>query len=303
MSLYRNFTFTLNNYQDKPDLHLSLDQLPCRYMKYGKEVSESGTPHLQGMVVFKSQTSLKSAVKKLGGCHVEIMKSLEGSLIYCSKDGDITERGDCPMSNKAKGEKGREYYQNIIDLAEQDRIDEIDPQARLQYRASIRGFRDDASKKRKLEDTDAQHEWYYGPPGSGKSRKAREENPEAYLKMCNKWWDGYEDEEVVLIEDLDVKHEVLGHHLKIWGDRYPHLAEYKGGAKKIRPQKIIVTSNFHPEEIFQDEKTLGPILRRFKCIQFGDNPWTPVMPVRPMHDPVCNAPLTPCVCQTICSNI
>lgn len=270
MSKSRNYVFTLNNYQDKPEAVALIDLLPCRYMKYGREVGEEGTPHLQGLVVFNSPISFKSATEKLAGCHVEVMKSLVGSLAYVGKDGDVVERGTCPDSQDVKGKKGKAYYQNIINLAKEDRIEEIDPQAQLIYHGQIRKIRDEESKKRKFEDTEERMEWYCGPSGTGKSRKAREENPEAYLKMCNKWWDGYENEDVVIIEDLDVKHDVLAHHLKIWGDRYPFLAEYKGGAKKIRPRKIIVTSNYHPDDIWTNPSDIDPIKRRFRVTVFGN---------------------------------
>lgn len=33
--------------------------------------------------------------------------------------------------------------------------------------------------------------WYYGEAGCGKTRTAVQEHPEAYMKLSNKWWDGY----------------------------------------------------------------------------------------------------------------
>ena len=113
------------------------------------------------------------------------------------------------------------------------------------------------------------NEWHWGPTGTGKSLHCRTTYPEAYIKMPNKWWDGYQEEKVVLIEDIQTEHACLGYHFKIWADHYPYPAEIKGTTTKIRPQKILVTSNYHPRDIWTDPAVLEPILRRFKVIEYN----------------------------------
>ena len=274
---FRNFTFTLNNWQDKVAAVENLNNLECRYIVFGKEVGDSGTPHLQGTVIWKNAKTESAARKALSGCHVEVCKDLQASIEYCKKDGNVTERGTAPMSKKDKavvcGQAEQDRWMNIRHAAEEGRLEDIPDQIRFMHYKCINYHREQGRLKRKLEDTEEQHEWYWGPSGTGKSRKARTENPEAYLKNCNKWWDGYSDQDIVLIEDFDKKHDVLGHHMKIWADRYPFNAEIKGGSTgNIRPKKIVVTSNYHPEHIWSAAQDLEPILRRFKVTAFGEYP-------------------------------
>jgi len=265
MSRARNFTFTWNN--PPQDCEATLRALKgVKYAIYGRECGS--TPHLQGTIVFKNANTLAQAIKKLPGCHVEVCKALQASITYCKKDGDITEWGEAPKTNQQIGQDEQQRWKRIREACEAGNMDEVDDKVRFTMYKACEHFRSEGSKKRKLDDTEEKMEWYYGASGTGKSRKARTENPSAYLKMCNKWWDGYDDEEVVLIEDFDKKHDVLGHHMKIWADRYPFLAEVKGGARKLRPRKIIVTSNYHPNEIWFTDAELEPILRRYKITRF-----------------------------------
>ena len=61
--------------------------------------------------------------------------------------------------------------------------------------------------------------------------------------------------------------EHLADRLKVWADRYPFPGEIKGGRiEGIRPLKVIVTSNYTPEECFPNSNDLEPILRRFKVV-------------------------------------
>lgn len=262
----KNWVFTLNNYTDK-DLE-ELASWPVRYLKFGKEVGELGTPHLQGYVVMHQVCRLTRLKKMCARAHWEQMKGrLEHNDAYVEKEGDWTEIGDKPITQKRKGELNAERWELALQAIKENRIEEVPADIVIQYGRSFQAIRS-LFREFDLSDTADKMEWYYGASRTGKSRKAREENPNAYIKMCNKWWDGYNGEEVVLLEDFDKDHKGLCHHLKIWGDRYKFPAEFKGGKMDIRPRKLIVTSNYHPSEIWDTPQELEPILERFRITEF-----------------------------------
>jgi len=261
--------FTVNNYSEEEYEELLV--VPCQYIIIGKEVGESGTPHLQGFVQFAKPGNTLAACKKINSrAHWEMTKgNIDQNVDYCSKEGHFEERGIRPLSKKRKGEIEKERWDLALECAKQGRWEDVPVDIGARYAKGLEWLVHKIEEsKRDLSDTEVKMEWYYGASGTGKSRRAREENPGAYFKACNKWWDGYQNQEVVIIEDFDKEHKVLCHHLKIWADRYRFPAEIKGGKIDIRPRKIIVTSNYHPRDIWESEQDLGPILRRFRITHF-----------------------------------
>ena len=87
----------------------------------------------------------------------------------------------------------------------------------------------------------------------GKSTLARAEcSGSYYLKEANKWWDDYNYEDTVIIEDLSpsIIGAELARLLLQWCDVYVTKAEIKGGSITIRPTTVIITSNFTITECF-----------------------------------------------------
>lgn len=106
--------------------------------------------------------------------------------------------------------------------------------------------------------------WVYGQSGVGKSRSQRQRYQSIYIKAPDsEWWTGYNGQETVLIDDFEPFNKSLSGMLKRAADHYPFQARVHGHQQLIRPQRIVVTSNYHPDQIWKEEEQLQPILRRF----------------------------------------
>lgn len=89
----RRICFTKNNYSDQ-DIENLLDEKRFSYVIIGKEVGESGTPHLQGYAEFFKVTKYASLAKYYK-MHCEVTRGTGYEAVtYCKKDGDYLERGE-----------------------------------------------------------------------------------------------------------------------------------------------------------------------------------------------------------------
>ena len=180
------------------------------------------------------------------------------------------------MDQKAKGDSEKERWATIINLAEAGDWDTLKSEYPDVYGPKLKNL-EHINKKRKRDlskiDGEMEHEWIVGETGTGKTRSATDRYPDAYIKEPTSiWWDGYNGEEVVIIDDFDKFQVKQGGDMKRWLDRYPFQAQFKGGMEKIRPRRVIVTSQYTPEEIWDDHKTVDAIKRRVKMVHIPSVP-------------------------------
>jgi len=81
----KRWCFTLNNYKEGD---IQLISAKCAKYIIGKEVGESGTPHLQGYIEFDRRVRPMGIYTDMPGIHWEKCRgSREDNIKYCSKDG------------------------------------------------------------------------------------------------------------------------------------------------------------------------------------------------------------------------
>ena len=118
----KRWCFTLNNYQDADLERIRKNLKPdvVGFCKIGKEVGDSGTPHLQGFIHFRCQIRLPQVKKYLGDkVHLEVARGTdEQNSAYVSKDGDIFLEFGTPSKGTTEAGGGTCSYERIVAAAD-----------------------------------------------------------------------------------------------------------------------------------------------------------------------------------------
>lgn len=284
MAKSKGWCFTINNPTNNDEDLIQALSSTTQYLVIGNEHGQEGTFHLQGFLRLAHPTTMRRIQQFLPRAHLEIQRgTAQQAAEYCKKDGDFREWGELPRS---PGQQSKDMWRKVIQYSESGQIDKIRDEFPHVYFLHFKRIQQLRLTRMGVMSGNLQHEWWVGPTGTGKSRHLWEMYPDHYQKSLNKWWDDYNNEEVVAIEEIDPDSgKWLGSFIKIWADRYPFSPEVKGGhLQKIRPKKIIILSNYTIDQCFERENDRDPIKRRFKVINFPTSIFPQFVPRSPIQD-------------------
>lgn len=254
----RRWVFTLNNYTCEEEKSLSLGGERIKYITWGRERGESGTPHLQGFVQFKAPTSLRQVKEISERAHWEIARgNNDQAITYCHKDGDYFEWGDRPAQGKRNDmEELKELVfagKSGVELAR------AHFGSYVRYQRGIEKVVQQVRREREKIPPVVKYIW--GPTGSGKTRFAYDNHEDIWTYPGKGWFDGYSGQKVALLDDLRADDGLSFGFLLRLLDRYPLDVPVKGGHVVWDPEIIYITSNIKPEELFRMHDS-APLLRR-----------------------------------------
>lgn len=272
----KRWVFTLNNPKDSS---MPWNEKTMDYLVYGKEVGESGTPHHQGFVCFKTAKRLSQLTDIVQAHYLVANGTNKQASDYCKKDGDFKEFGIMPIDrseNMKKQQPGgaaanHDKWREINDKAKAGDLEFIDQKYPKVFNTSYRNIKQMRTDymKRKPDLDSVCGTWYHGTSNVGKTTLISKLYPGAYLKRAqNKWFDGYNDEDVVVVDDLDKTHTYMAYELKKLADAFCYMVEVKNDSRYIRPKKCVVTSQYTIEQIwFGEPETIVALNRRFNVIE------------------------------------
>jgi len=245
-----SWCFTLNN----PDASLCDGNIPewdlQRYRIYQYEKApETGTLHIQGYVHFEKKRTLRQVRSLLPTAHWERAKgTAEQNRKYCSKE-DTRVIGPFESGSIPNPGKRTDLHKCVEDIKTGKSLHDLDGVCVVKFFKGLVNYQQLFVPDRTEMPTVY---WFWGKTATGKSEAARDIGlGEQYWKPPGKWWDGYQNEPVVVIDDLRAEDYPFQFLLRLF-DRYPLRLEFKGGYVKFNSKTIIVTAPCRPEYMFQD---------------------------------------------------
>lgn len=234
------------------------------YLIYGlEECPKTKLLHWQGYLESDLKLSLKQVQKIIGDDTAHCENAREDgrtNLNYCDKDGIYLEYG----TYKRQGSRSdiKELIELIKEKKSNSELLELMPSQTFMYSKHIEKVRHTLQADR----TEAPKViWIHGPAGCGKTSYVADKHPDYYVKDNSKWWDGYEQQEAILIDDYETPKEGLTYKelLRLF-DRYKYQGQTKGGYVKINSPYIYITHTEPPEIVFgyKDDPEWGAQMER-----------------------------------------
>lgn len=262
----RSWVFTVNNYPENyPEnlralAHDPQAPNPVRYLVVGREVGESGTPHLQGCITFKNMIRRRAVSALIPNAYVAKARSVVHARKYCTKE----DSDPIVVDNLKQGE--RTDLHNATDLVKEGgvaKLIEDEPHMYVRYHAGFEKLEARLFPHRNPEKP-PEVVWLYGPTGTGKTRYVYEKTKDMSLwsaMATAKWWEGYVQQDAILIDDMRSNFATFNDLLKIL-DRYPYTQEKKGSSVPINSRFIYITSQFPPHKVYCREKRAEEDIRQ-----------------------------------------
>lgn len=291
----RSWCFTLNNYT--PQQEAMIQDWSVTYLVYGREISSTGTPHLQGCVTFSAPIRLTGAKKLLPTAHWEKAMALGNARNYCMKEGNYFTKGSLNQGKRTDLEEATNtlFEKGIAETARQH------PTTYVKFHGGLNALSFMVSVGKKEEWRNVEVHWLYGPTGSGKSRGCHRVSDDdvwcSAVGMGMKWFDGYYGQKDVIFDDVREGHIPFAEWLRLL-DGYKTTVSVKGGMTAWRPERIFITSPKHPRDQLANEfEAMDQLMRRIDHVwqfpeeanafddffQVDEVPGTPIDAEEPME--------------------
>ncbi len=181
------------------------------------------------------------------------------AIAYCHKDGDYVEYGELQQGRRTDLDAARymahtDGMRNVTALLKNNQV--LSAEKYLTY-GEI--GRDSA--------VPVVVRWFWGPPGSGKTRAVyadiERDGGDAWSKNGGgKWFQGYDGHDILILDDIRSDWFPLTFLLKLI-DRYPMMVENKGGSRQMKATTVYVTSVMHPRDLYNlAHEPVQQLLRR-----------------------------------------
>ncbi len=262
----RNWFLTVNNYSTEE--RQFAEKYECVYLLIAEEVGEKEhTEHLHIYFELRNQKSFSKIKKEFPRANIQVAKgNAEQVKSYLSKQNLVVEIG----TPKEQGK--RTDLDNVKEILEETNSMREVVNVATSYQ-SVRMAECILKYNEKQRNFKPLVKWYCGLTGTNKTRTAMEEcDPDDVHKQDFgiKWWEGYDAHKYVVIDDFR-KDFCKFHELLKLIDRYPYRVECKGGSRQMLAETMIITSAYHPRDIYETREDLGQLIRRIDIIKiFGD---------------------------------